>query len=322
MIIDAHLRTSGREQADEVLRTLDEAGVERAVLVAPGPRPGEGGSPDGPAEPGLLRHGNEHLAGLVRGRGDRLTGFACLDPRDPGAPQALRHAVETLGLRGCSLLPGAWAPHDEAVQPTFAAARELGIPLLLHSGLARDGRSSRFGRPSLFEALRGHPGLRATLSQAGWPWTDEAIAVALVDRLDGVPAAQSLFRLELSGEVPSAYRRDLLHKALETLGPERLQFGSGCVLPVSGAVLAERVRTLQALLEALGVPREARRQIWSGTAAAWLGLEAQRPSGSAPESASPGVSSPAAPSSRARHPLADCRRAARTLPDPFSPLSF
>jgi len=33
MIVDAHLHCSGSEQGPEVLRTLDEAGVDIAVLV-------------------------------------------------------------------------------------------------------------------------------------------------------------------------------------------------------------------------------------------------------------------------------------------------
>ncbi|WP_189688772.1 hypothetical protein [Pseudorhodoferax aquiterrae] len=34
-IIDAHLHCTGRERADDVLRTPDAAGVDMAVLIAP-----------------------------------------------------------------------------------------------------------------------------------------------------------------------------------------------------------------------------------------------------------------------------------------------
>ncbi|WP_119154873.1 amidohydrolase family protein [Caldimonas tepidiphila] len=306
MIIDAHLHTTGRERADEVLHAFDEAGVDIGVLLAP--FLSEGYSLDDPAS---LRRANEHLARLVQGHADRLVGFAVVDPRDPGAPQELRRAVETLGLRGCKMVPTGWYPYDDAVQPVFATARELGIPLLFHSGIFIDGRSGRFCRPTFFEALRAHPGLKVTLAHLGWPWTDEAIAVGLIDLLNEVAPAQCMFRFDISFGAPPPYRREVLHKALEVLGPGLLQFGSDCFLPCSGAHLAERVRWVRELLDELEVPQDAREQVWSGTAAAWLGIDPSRrapPPGRSPH--------------RQLHPIADCTRAARTLPDPFSPLSF
>ena len=35
MIIDAHIHCSGNEKSDDVLRALDEAGIDKAVLLAP-----------------------------------------------------------------------------------------------------------------------------------------------------------------------------------------------------------------------------------------------------------------------------------------------
>ena len=35
MIVDAHLHCSGRERTADILRALDEAGVDVAVLLAP-----------------------------------------------------------------------------------------------------------------------------------------------------------------------------------------------------------------------------------------------------------------------------------------------
>lgn len=319
MIIDAHVHCSGQEHSGEVLRAFDEAGVEAAVLLAPFLSPGY--SLDDPAS---LARGNEHLARLVRGHEDRLIGFAVVDPRDPGAPAELRRAVETLGLRGCKMVPTGWYPHDDAVQPVFATARELGIPLLFHSGIFIDGRSGRYCRPSFFEALREHPGLKVALAHLGWPWSDEAIAVGLIERIHGVPPEQCMFRFDISFGPPPPYRLELLHKALEVLGPGLLQFGSDCFLPCSGAHLAERIGWVRELLDALDLPAAAREQVWSGTAAAWLGRGVGRPhppersdtSGTPP----PPLSSPSAPPPD--DPAAESSRGATSLPDPFSPLSF
>jgi predicted TIM-barrel fold metal-dependent hydrolase len=267
MIIDAHVHCSGQENASDVLHSLDEAGVDIAVLLAP--FLSKGYSLD---DAQSLRRANAHLAQLVRGHEDRLIGFAVVDPRSPDAPEDLRIAVEDLGLRGVKMVPTGWYPYDAAVQPVFEQAHKLKLPMLFHSGIFIDGRSGRFCRPTFFEALRDYPGLRVTLAHLGWPWTDEAVAVGLIDRILGVPPDEVMFRFDISFGPPPVYRREVLSKALAVLGPELLQFGSDCFLPCSGSHIAERKGWVEALMDELELDNHARQRIWSGTAAAWLGL--------------------------------------------------
>lgn len=267
MIIDAHLHCTGQENVTQVLTALDEAGIDMGVLLAP--FLSEGYSLDDAAS---LQRANDHLARLVRGHEDRLVGFAVVNPLHVDAPGDLRRAVEA-GLRGAKMVPRGWKPYDAAVQPTFAEAARLQLPLLFHSGIFIDGRSGRHCRPVYFEALRDHFGARVALAHLGWPWTDEAIAVGLIDRIHGVPDAQAAFRFDLSFGPPPPYRLEVLKRALEVLGPGLLQFGSDCFLPCSGAEIAERRGWLVDLLAALEVDAAAQAQIWAGTAAAWLGIQ-------------------------------------------------
>ncbi len=269
MIIDAHLHCTGRETTDDVLRTLDEAGIDVGVLLAP--FLGDGYSLDDAAS---LRRANEHLARLVRHHPDRLIGFAVVDPRHPDAPDDLRHAIEELGLRGCKMVPTGWYPYEERVQPVFAVANEHALPLLFHSGIFIDGRSGRFCRPTYFEALRDHPRTRVALAHMGWPWTDEALAVALIDRIHGVPHERAQFRLDISFGPPPPYRREVLARMLDVLGAGSLQFGSDCFLPCSGAHVRERKQWVVDLMDELDLGADTRERLWSGTAAAWLGLSA------------------------------------------------
>ena len=62
MIIDAHVHCSGAEQSGEVLRALDEARIDIAVLLAP--FLSDGYSLD---DADSLRRANRHLARLVQG---------------------------------------------------------------------------------------------------------------------------------------------------------------------------------------------------------------------------------------------------------------
>jgi len=293
MRIDAHLHSTGRETQAEVLRSLDDAGIDIGVLLAP--FLGNGYSLD---DSESLRRANAHLAGLVRGASDRLYGLAVVDPRDPRAPADLRHAIESLGLRGVKMVPTGWYPYDAAVQPVFEVASELKLPVLFHSGIFIDGRSGRFCRPAFFEVMRDHPGARVALAHLGWPWTDEAIAVGLIDRIHGVPADDSRFRFDISFGPPPPYRLEVLSRALAVLGAGLLQFGSDCFLPCSGAHIAERVGWVTALMDEMQLDAASRERLWSGTAAAWLGIAAaRRPApGRTPaqaESLTPGGSGPA-----------------------------
>lgn len=300
MLIDAHLHCSGQETADEVLHTLDGAGVDVGVLLAP--MLSQGYSLHDAAS---LRRANAYLAKLVQGHGDRLIGLAVIDPRDAQAADDLRHAVQTLGLRGVKMVPTGWSPGEERVQPVFAVASELQLPVLFHSGIFIDGRSGRFCRPADFEVLRDHPGARVTLAHVGWPWTDEAIAVALIDRIHGVPEDRCAFRLDISFGPPPPYRREVLARALQVIGPGLLQFGSDCFFPCSAEHLRERIGWVHELFDALSLDDATRERIWSGTAAAWLGIPpAPRPPATGwlgrPQAPSPSASSRSAPGSSSR----------------------
>lgn len=266
MVIDAHLHCTGRETTSDVLRALDDAGIDMGVLLAP--FLSEGYSLN---DSDSLRRGNTHLANLVRGHGDRLRGLAVINPTHEHAPEEVQRAVDD-GLSGLKMVPSGWFPHDDLVQPTFAVASRLCLPVLFHSGIFIDGRSGRYCRPAEFEALREHPGMRVTLAHLGWPWTDEAIAVGLIDVINGVPPEQVMFRFDLSFGPPPPYRLEVLRRALAVLGPDLLQFGSDCFLPCTGAEIAERRGWLHDLLEQLDVPEPARASVWSRTAANWLGL--------------------------------------------------
>ncbi len=278
MVIDAHLHCTGNETAAGVLQSLDDSGIDRGVLLAPFLSPGYA-----LADADSLRRANAHLAALVQGHGDRLSGLAVVNPLLPGAPDDLRRAIDS-GLVGAKMVPSGWYPYDDAVQPTFAVAAALRLPLLFHSGIFIDGRSGRFCRPVFFEALRDHPGVRVTLAHLGWPWTDEAIAVGLIDRIHGVPPAEAVFRFDLSFGPPPPYRLEAIGRALAVLGPELLQFGSDCFLPCPGAQIAERRQWLQDLLDELQVAPAAQAQIFGGNAAQWLDGPAE-----AADSAAPGL---------------------------------
>ncbi len=177
-----------------------------------------------------------------------------------------------LGLSGLKMVPAGWYPYDDCAHRIYDTASQLDMPILFHSGIFIDGKSGRFCRPTFFEAIREHPGLRVTLAHLGWPWTDEANAVGLIDLINGVTPDNSQFRFDISFGAPPAYRLDVLSKAIAVLTPELLQFGSDVFLPCSGELIKNRIDDVVVLLDHLNVDKHGRERIMGGTAAAWLGI--------------------------------------------------
>jgi predicted TIM-barrel fold metal-dependent hydrolase len=267
LIVDAHLHCSGSETTSDVLRSLDEAEVDVAVLLAPFLN-----DPYTLKDPDSLRTANKHLSKLVQHHADRLVGFAVVNPLHPEAADDLEDAVLNLGLRGLKLVPSGWYPYDDCAHSIYARAAALNIPVLFHSGIFIDGRSGRFCRPAFYEAVREHPNLRVTLAHLGWPWCDEANAVGVIDLINGVAPEESQFRFDISFGPPPVYRREVLEKALAVLRPSLLQFGSDRFLPCSGAHIRSSVEEVADLLDQLQVTKEDRGRIMGGTAANWLRL--------------------------------------------------
>jgi uncharacterized protein len=265
MLVDAHLHCTGRETASDVLHSLDEAGVDAGVLLAP--FLSEGYSLH---DAGALARANAHLARLADGHADRLIGLAVVNPRLPGALDETRRSLDEHRLRGLKMVPSGWLPADDCAQAVFEIAAHHHAPILFHSGIFIDGRSGRYCRPVEFEAVRNHPGLKVALAHLGWPWCDEANAVGVIDLINGVPPDESQFRFDISFGAPPAYRESVLRLALAVLTPALLQFGSDCFLPCPGREIASRIETTRRLFDTLGVDAADRERMFAGTAAAWL----------------------------------------------------
>lgn len=155
------------------LREMDEAGVERAVIVAL----------DCTSTHGCRIPSNETVAELAA-KHERLIGFASVDPHERNAPRQLERAVRSLGLKGLKLDPALqrFQPDDrERAFPLYALCGELGIPVLLHAGLSWAPKGlARLAMPLLLEeALQAYPRIQFVLAHFGWPWVDEALMLAL-----------------------------------------------------------------------------------------------------------------------------------------------
>ena len=266
MIIDAHIHCTGNEKVADILTLLDAAGVDKAILLAPF-LTGDYSLQKADS----LRAANQYLADLIADHTDRLIGFAVINPALPKASEDLYYA-HALGLTGLKMVPTGWYPYDDCAHRVYEVASILKIPILFHSGIFIDGKSGRFCRPAFYEAIRDHPNLSVTLAHLGWPWTDEANAVGLIDLINGIPPDQCQFRFDISFGAPPIYRLEVLRKAISILTPELLQFGSDIFFPCDEDLLRNRIKEVLELLEQLNVDKRGQERIMGGTAANWLNI--------------------------------------------------
>lgn len=212
MIIDAHTHIEGLpgcswlDPPEMIIRLLDEAGIDQAAVMT---------YVDAP-----LAHPTydplEYVRQAIVAWPDRLIGFARIDPGADEAADLLTRAIRDWGFRALKLHPAGYRmPPDSP--PTVALIRHaatLGVPVLFHCGDEDHTYPLDIERVARLcpEAtiILGHMG--------GYFHVRDAIEVAVRNR-----------NIILETSAMPYPRR--IKEACETIGPERIMFGSdgpGC----------------------------------------------------------------------------------------------
>lgn len=121
------------------LLELDPVGLDRAVVLPI----------DATSTRGGTVYSNEQIAELCA-MSDRLIGFASVDPCRGSAADDLEHAISDLRLRGLKLAPAMQQvfPDHPSLEPVYARAEALGIPILFHAGMSWEpGSRLAYGQP-------------------------------------------------------------------------------------------------------------------------------------------------------------------------------
>ncbi|HEX7003787.1 MAG TPA: amidohydrolase family protein [Trueperaceae bacterium] len=219
--------------------------------------------------------GNDRLAGLVEKYPSRFSGFAH-HPLRPGAAEELRRAVDELGLRGYKLLgPATEYPfEDPQLRGVWEFCAERSLPVLIHFGfLGRGGgvvQHPRMSPLSLFEVARDFPEIPFIIPHFGAGYWQELLALCW--SLPNINVDTSGSNQWIRWMPYELTLEDLFAKAYQTIGPERVLFGSdSSYFPrgFSQRYLQDQLRVCYHL----NFPEEEVRLIFGGNAARLLGLD-------------------------------------------------
>jgi len=125
---------------------------------------------------------NDEVAEFVKQAPDRLVGVGSVDISKPmAAVREIKRCINELGFKAIRVLPWLWEvpPTDRRFYPVYTACAELGVPFCTQIGHTGPLMPSEVGRPIYLDQVAlDFPELVIVGGHIGYPWTEEAIAVA------------------------------------------------------------------------------------------------------------------------------------------------
>jgi len=200
------------EQAERWVRDLDKKGVERVNFVTGG--------------------GNENLAKIVRMYPDRFTGFAHHSMFSEDAPAQLERAVKELGMKGYKIIASSQARliDDKSTYPFWEMVDKLELPVVIHFGVLGGGGSIPSGdlrnmNPMiLWEIAKMFPRINFVVPHFGAGYLRELLLLCWFCRnvyIDTSGSNQWMTWMPFELDLKSLFK-----KAIESVGPDRIVFGT------------------------------------------------------------------------------------------------
>jgi hypothetical protein len=224
---------------------MDQAGIDRMLISAW-------------VAPRNVMISNDEVAGFVAEAPDRLVGVGSVDISRPmDAVREIRRCVRELGFRAIRVLPWLWEvpPTDRRFYPVYAACVEEGVPFCTQIGHTGPLMPSEVGRPIYLDQVAlDFPELAIVGGHIGYPWTDEAIAVA---------TKHENVYIDTSAYTARRYP-DQLVAYLRGNGARKVMFGTNYPMFPPAAALKD--------LDALGLSDETRALFLGGNARRVFGL--------------------------------------------------
>jgi predicted TIM-barrel fold metal-dependent hydrolase len=177
---------------------------------------------------GQPRVPNEEVAEAAAANPDVLIPFASIDPaRGREGVEEARRLIAEHGVRGFKFHPNiqGFFPNDRSAYPLYEVIAEAGLPALFHTGHSGIGSGLpggggirlKYSQPiHVDDVAVDFPELKIVLAHPSFPWTDEAISIAM---------HKPHVYIDLSGWSPKYFPPQLVQYA-NTLLSRQVLFGS------------------------------------------------------------------------------------------------
>lgn len=162
-------------KTDDFVARMDKLGVNKVLVAAI--------ATWSYREQRLLEHSTpEEVIEAIGGRTDRLYGLYGVNPMKAMKGVAeFERLVREHDFRGIHIHPHGYdmAPDHAYWFPYYAKCQELNVPVVISMGHTLDFMPIENGRPiRLDRAAIYFPDVAFVMTHTGWPWTEEAIAMA------------------------------------------------------------------------------------------------------------------------------------------------
>jgi predicted TIM-barrel fold metal-dependent hydrolase len=153
---------------EELLRCMDEEGIERAALI----------NYVAPEVIGFDPSVNGWVARFVRGHESRLVAVGSVHPRHEADPAAATRRLAETGIRLLKVHPphqlfasNGYLSSEPGLRQVYATAEEIGLPVMIHTGTSVfPGARNRFADPiGADDVAVDFPRLKIILAHAGRP---------------------------------------------------------------------------------------------------------------------------------------------------------
>jgi predicted TIM-barrel fold metal-dependent hydrolase len=222
--------------ADALIKLLDEAGIQRAVVLSGGYIYESPGRPKVADTAARLRAENDWTAAQVARYPTRLIGFCGINPLADTALPELERCARELRLRGVKMHFGNSgvdlrdAAHVARIQQVFASANRLKLAIAVHVA-TRDPAAGRANADVFLNQILAHAAdvvvQIAHLTGSGPGWNDDALDVfaSAIEKRD-FRTRNLYFDLATVADLQRSDRLDRLAKQIRQIGPERILYGS------------------------------------------------------------------------------------------------
>jgi uncharacterized protein len=241
------------EMASWYVRRIHDAGVAKALVVSV--------IPD-----------SDYTREFVSAAAGHMHALCNIDPTHPGAADLLEREMAA-GFKGVKLLPvnRCYRLSDPACRPFFEKAAELGAPMIVHYGVTVDPTGDmRYADPiDLSPVARDFPEVTFVIAHFGAGYLDQLLKVAY--QCPNVAVDSSGTNNWMDFMAYPLTLADVFRRALTSLGPERVLFGtdSGNMVTYRSWIKYQQIATL----DDIGVGDTIRDLVLRGNAVRIFGLD-------------------------------------------------